>query len=52
MRPIECVLVGSCVNASVEWSYNYLLSLWAVVTAASVRFNVWLVACGVDAFLG
>jgi hypothetical protein len=32
-------------------SYNYLLTLGAVVAAASVRFHVRLVAGGVDAFL-
>jgi hypothetical protein len=33
-------------------SYNYLLTLRAVIAAASVRLHVWLVACWVHAFLG
>lgn len=52
MRPIEHVSVGSCVSQHVKGSYNYLLSLRAVVAAASVRFHIRLVAGGVDAFLG
>jgi hypothetical protein len=44
---------GPHVNLNtVNGSYDYLLALWAVIAAASVRFYVWLVACGVDAFLG
>jgi hypothetical protein len=39
-------------NHNRKGSYNYLLTLWAVVAAASVRFHVRLVAGGVDAFLG
>lgn len=35
-----------------EGRYNYLLALWAVIAATSVRFHIGLVACGVNAFLG
>ena len=54
----ECALsnvgmsVASCNDHDRKWSYDHLLSLWAVIAAASVRFHIRLVACGMNAFLG